>query len=857
MSEPQSYMIKAIYPCQKKHIQQARNHIYQTYLNDRNIQQTIHSWSNYIIDLILTISKEIYHQEMTNCAIVALGSLGRSELLPFSDLDLLILHKNECNALTQKTERFIRSLWDLGFSVGSQVGSCQDIANLAKESLSTISALQDIKFITGNEALFETLCYFTHPSQMWQAHTFLEEKIKEQKKRHQKYNDKAYLLEPNIKESPGGLRDLQIIHLISSRMQHHNPGLMEKFDENELDTIKNYQINLLEIRFVLQMIANRREDRLLFEHQKKLAENFKYIDSEKGLAIEKFMKRYFTLMKRISALNEVILQFFSENMSKASSDTIVRFDSDFILINNYLSAKDSFIFKKNPSLLLKLFIILQDNPTIKGIHSKTISLIQKNKRLINQQFRQNPKNIKCFLSLLKKENRIFPFLKKMHRYGLLSRYLPEFSGIVGQMQFDLFHVYTVDIHSLFVVKNIDDYQQESISSPLSHLIFKSLDKPYLLYIAALFHDLGKGKGGCHSTIGKSLVIQFAKRHRLSQEDIALVAWLVRHHLLLSMTAQRKDLQDMQTIIDFCQEVKSCRTLNYLYLLTIADIKATNSNLWNNWKETLLNTLYHKAKNYLTHQVEYDEPDVVIKKQQEALNLLNEFSKEEITKLWQSIKQSYFLYQTPKMIGAHSKAILQSAESPVIVFFQDEKEETFSLMVYANYNEKRFYITVTLISNLGLNIAKARILKLKNEYCLDCYTIFKNRETLNQTLKQQKKLSATLKKHLSPPATLPKVVKRFLTRRQKTFKSAPNIQFEAIKNKAQTLMIISATEGFGILASIAEVFLNLSINVHHAKISTSGDRVEDSFYISNCDHKPLTAEEKKNLRQALTKALSKV
>lgn len=350
----------------KKLVQETKLNLYQDYLQTRSITKAIECWSNYLVTLLESLAKEVFADTPNQVCLLALGSLGRLELLPYSDLDLLfLLPENAQERETSKEQgaELIRRLWDLGFNVGNQMGTCSEIEALAKRSLSSISALQDARFIVGNQALYETLCYLTHPSQMWQAKTFLAEKIKEQQKRHQKYSDKTYLLEPNVKECPGGLRDLQILTLISQRFIGSPPLVttyrLQGIEENELKEIRQIQKALLEIRYLLHMIAQKKEERLLFDYQKPLAESFGFTDDNKELAIEKFMRRYFSLMKRITELNSITLQFFSEKLSELNLVEIESFDENFVLINQFLEAKHQDVFRNTPSLLLNIFLLLK------------------------------------------------------------------------------------------------------------------------------------------------------------------------------------------------------------------------------------------------------------------------------------------------------------------------------------------------------------------------------------------------------------------------------------------------------------------------------------------------------------------
>ncbi|MCK5189055.1 MAG: [protein-PII] uridylyltransferase, partial [Methylococcales bacterium] len=447
--------------------------------------------------------------------------------------------------------------------------------------------------------LFTDLNQQISETDSWSSADFFAAKMQEQEQRYTKYHDTAYNLEPNIKEGPGGLRDLQNITWV---FKHHynSPSLKElikydflsKTEYNELIACRNI---LWRIRFALHLLTKRCEDRLLFDHQRDLANQFGFTDKNNDPDVEQFMQFYFKTVMELEHMNEMLLQLFNEKIidSPTQIKQLHPIDEHFVSINNYLEVKESDTFTKYPFALLEMFTLLQQNKSLKGVRATTIRLIRKNLHLINDEFRNSTKANQIFLGILKSPRGITHQFRRMNRYGILAAYLPCFDNIVARMQYDLFHIYTVDAHTLFVLRNLRRFSLEKHNDelPFCNSVFLKINKPEILYITALFHDIAKGMGGDHSVLGEEIVRQFCIQHKLSRRRTKLITWLVRNHLVMSMTAQRKDINDPDVIHKFALQVGTIEYLNHLYLFTVADIRATNPSLWNSWKDSLLLELY--------------------------------------------------------------------------------------------------------------------------------------------------------------------------------------------------------------------------------------------------------------------------
>lgn len=829
------------------------------FMEGEDICSLVTSFSNFCDNSILSTWHALSLNKEDNISLIALGSLGRRELLPYSDIDLLILHPpSPSKKLHRKVEEFVQALWDQGFRLGHQVATLDNYLELAAQELSVVSSLFDMRYLNGSYDLYEQLHYETSPHHLWSSPVFFKAKWEEQNQRHKIYNESAYNLEPNLKNGPGGLRDIQMILWIAAR-HFGDRNLTECLSsnlitENEFQTLKNCQQFLWRVRFALHIITNKDENRILFNYQKQLALILHSHGETPQLAIENFMTSYFSVMKSVRELNDLLLQLFREIIFSGSQINIKSLGPHFQMTDNYLEVKRLDIFSSIPSTLFTLFLTMIKYPQIKGVRANTIRLLSHNRYLIDDNFRNNPLNAELFMQIMKESTDVFDTLKRMNRYGLLSRYIPEFGLIIGKMQYDLFHAYTVDQHSLFVIRNIMRFKVKNDAYPLCNLIYRKLPKKELLVIAALFHDIAKGRGGCHSTLGSKDAISFCLRHGLSKEDSDLVAWLVQYHLLLSHTAQRKDIYEAQTIEQFCIHLKSQNYLDYLYLLTVADICATNTRLWNSWKASLLKTLYIKSSDFLIEKLKIDETTLLFHRKQESLELLPTLPKDSILTFWATLKSQYFLHQSANEIATQTRAIIHADKFPIILVTLRQDIGGAQLLVYTKHIEQRVSITTTVLSNFNLNIVEARIMRCANNFDLDTYTILNQDNTLTPKSSQIEHLKQTIAFYLSTLNDKPKLAKTFIPRRQRHRKLEPKVSFVNDKVKNRTLLTVIAADRKGLLASLSYVFSLHHIQLQNAKIITTGEQVEDSFILTDSKNESLDEKTKASLKKSLLKTL---
>lgn len=812
--------------------------------------------------LMMLFQKHNLEQDSQFC-LVALGSYGRRELQLYSDIDLLLLHNEDTpSALMQRAQLFIQDCWDIGLDVSHQLTTVKACAVLASNDLTVISSILDMHLLCGKGTLMEELRFQTHPLHMWNSHDYFFAKVQEQNKRYEKYGETAYNLEPNVKYGPGGLRDLQVLLNVSKR----NFGIKKLADgincgfitDKEYEELIHCQHFLWRVRFALHIQAQKNEERLLFDHQIKLAALFGYSDTKESLAIEQFMKVYFKIIKRVRELNEMLLQWFSEAIIDSPKQKLTPLDDAFQLSNNYIDVRNDTVFTDKPIALLQLFLWIAKQPQIEGVRASTIRLIRQHLYLINNSFRLSTEATTTFMDILKTAENPYVTLQRMSHYGVLDHYLDCFAAVTGQMQYDLFHVYTVDQHTLFVIRNLARFLEKQYAPqfPLCATLMPTINKREILYLAALFHDIAKGRGGDHSELGALEAKQFAERHHLSSDDENLLVWLVENHLLMSKTAQRQDIYDPKTIATFCTLLPKVEYLDYLYLLTVADICGTNPTLWNVWKDSLLKELYNAA-NLMMHQEKalVDETSLIALRRQQALDILvhEAVAPKDIQALWGHFKGSYFLHESPEVIARHTKAIFACKQFPLVLIMPHHTEGGTEVFIYMPHHDARFTITTTVLSNHHVTIQEAAILTNDNNFDLDTYIILDKNNQVIFDEKQIKTIHQALFTSLTHPHQLPTVTQRRINRAQAHFNLSPKITYS--EDAQYSCLFLVTSDRPGLLATIGRIFLSEAIYLHNAKIATAGERVEDMFYISNQYGKKLTEKEREKLRSRLEEELA--
>ena len=809
------------------------------------------------IDQLLSLCwQQFITTEHNQHSLIATGGYGRSELFPHSDIDLLILLQTHASEeFHSQLSSFCNFLWDIGLKPGLSVRNLQECIAAASDDQTIFTSLLEMRWITGNTELAQALKQQILSDNIWQSEAFFTAKLNEQEHRYSKYHDTAYNLEPNIKEGPGGLRDIQTIEWVFKR--HYNAQSLREvikygfLPDIEYEHFLNARDILWRLRFALHIVTNRCEDRLLFDHQRELAQLFGYLDDNQQPDVEAFMQFFFRTVVDIERLNEMLLQLLNERLLTGAALTPTPITANFSAIGGYLEASNEDVFAKNPLALLEIFLLLQQSPSLKGIRASTIRLIRKNLNLIDDNFRQNKQANRLFIEILRQPRGITHQLKRMNRYGILAAYLPDFANIVARMQYDLFHIYTVDEHTLFVVRNLRRFSlpKHSKELPFCNNIFLLTAKADILYIAALFHDIAKGRGGDHSTLGENIARNFCQQHDLPSHDTKLVTWLVRNHLLMSMTAQRKDISNPEVIHTFALQVGSIEYLNYLYLLTVADIRATNPSLWNAWKDALLKDLYistHKALHRGLHNP-VARSERIAENQYEAHNELIKLgiSEASITQSWQHLSDDYFLRYSADEIAWHTIAIAASteAELPLVLLRPQTLRGSAEIFIYTHNEAQIFSISTATLDQLGLTILDARIITTDDQYVLNSFQVLEQSGEAITDLHRELHICNALRQGLLSKTL--KHSKNFhkQSRQARHFPIETNITFLEDPSNRHTIIEVVTTDRAGLLSTIGRAFSELDIQLHDAKITTIGSRAEDMFYVSGGLHaQPITDEE---------------
>ncbi|MCF8015446.1 MAG: [protein-PII] uridylyltransferase [Chromatiaceae bacterium] len=832
-------------------LKEAREGLFESYAQGAPVGQLLAARSA-LVDMVLRCAWQRLMPAPDLGALIAVGGYGRAELHPASDIDLLILvDEDSLESLQGPLTELVTFLWDIGVELGHSVRTLSECAAAAADDLTVISNLIEARFITGRFALFDQLQSAIAPDQLWPTDRFFEGKIEEQHKRWRRYGETAYNLEPNIKENPGGLRDIQMISWVTKR--HFGSDSLHELVEHGFLT-ESEHLALIEgrallwrIRFALHRLTGRHEDRLLFDYQRTLADQFGYRDHSDNLAVEQFMQQYYRTVMELNRLNEMLLQLFREAI--LLQDRIgppEPINRRFQSRGGYLEVTHERVFQQRPIALLEVFHLLQLRPSLRGVRASTIRLIRENRHRIDDDFREDVRARSLFMEILRHPSGVTQTLRRMNRYGVLATYIPAFANIVGRMQYDLFHVYTVDEHTLRVLRNLRRFTvpEHDNELPLCSAVARRVPKLEILYLAGLFHDIGKGRGGDHSLLGAHDAWDFCQLHYLSEFDSRLVAWLVEHHLLMSVTAQRKDISDPAVIQAFAEQVSDINRLDYLYLLTVADVRGTNPKRWSSWKDALLRELYQAARRSLDRGLDNPQAqDVLIEQKQiEAMRILARqgVEAEDCRNLWFRFSVDFFAPSQPEEIAWQTKRILDASpeELPIVSLRLLPNRGCTEIFIYTQDRESLFVQITALLDQRNLDIVNARIMTTDDGIALNVFQVLtRDHEPLDEG-EPSDDLANELRHELQQPPNAELRVNRRLPRQLRYFPIETRISFTEDATNQRTLMHLTTRDRPGLLAEIGAVFEGCDIQVQGAKIATVGAEVEDVFFIATRDGAPV-------------------
>jgi [protein-PII] uridylyltransferase len=769
-------------------------------------------------------------------ALIAVGGYGRGALFPASDVDVLVLlpdGRKPDNAI----EGFIHALWDLGLEPGHSVRTVAECEEEAAKDVTVDTSLLEARLVAGDTALMLELD--ARLRERRDVRKFFDAKFREQKRRHERYLEAAYNLEPNIKESPGGLRDLQMV-LWLARAAGFGTSWKALADRNlitahEATSIAVNERVLQDLRIRLHYLAARREDRLVFDHQIEIARTLKLKGRAAMAPSDLLMRRYYLAAKAIWRFNQILLANLFDRVTPRSERKTRKLDDDFQVVNVNLEIRDERLFERRPGMILEAFRRLQDHADIVGFGPRTLRALSRALPKIGRGFRESPENRRRFMAIMRAE-RLTWTLRRMSRYGVLGKYLPAFGRIVGQMQHDLFHVYTVDEHILMVIRNLRRFRIPRFDHefPFQSQLMQEFDHPEVLYIAALFHDIAKGRGGDHSHLGAQDAARFCRAHGMARADADLVAWLVEHHLVMSSTAQKQDLGDPEVISGFATLVRDERTLTALYILTVADVRGTSPTVWNAWKGKLLEDLFRYTRRLLRGEIDYAASWIAAKKD-EALRIYRQYVPEpgRHQALWSHLDDNYFQRFEATEIGWHTRTLWNriTPEKPIVRARLSPVGEGLQVLVYAPDQPGLFARITGFFERMQFDVAAAKIYTTQHGWALDTFQVLSRTRAGEHYRELIQKVEAQLAERLVPHAPLDPPPTGRVSRWVKHFPFEPQVAIVPERRAGHWLATVSCADRPGLLSAIARVFLKHDLNLIDARVTTLGARAEDAFVVN--------------------------
>lgn len=868
-------------------LEQIHNDTNEALASNINIRPLVNARAAAIDELLLALFFGVELQNF-NVALFAVGGYGRSELALHSDIDILLLTQFSEDQDSPQTANFhkkidalVALLWDVGLEPALSVRSLSECLDAAREP-TIASTLLESRFLAGNAALKDMPVAIV--DEVWSAKDFFDIKMAEAKSRHLQNNATEFNLEPNIKAAPGGLRDIHIIGWITKRYFRVNTlfDLVRQgfLTQKEFETLSDAEDFLWRIRHYLHDLTDRCENRLLFDYQRDIADKMGYetlVDDAPNAAVERFMRDYYRSAMQISTLSEMLTNHYFETIIEPKLPKSERpikhpLNAHFNQIGDQIAMAHHRVFAQHPEAILEMFLLMGQHG-IKRVRTRTLRALKIAAQTIDDTYRNTPDHQALFLANLKEQNYLFHRLRTMNRYGVLGHYIPAFAQVTGLMQYDLFHRYTVDAHTLFLIRMLHRFTDSKYHDefPLVSAIFQRIERKEILVLAAIFHDIAKGRGGNHSQLGEIDAVAFCLAHGMSDADAKLVGWLTRHHLLMSMTAQKKDILDPEVVTQFATIVGNVTHLNHLYVLTVADMNATNPQIWNSWRATLLKQLYSQTRQILRANI--DAPtnrlQMIAATRQKALALLDSqyqhLNRDEVLRLWDDLGDEYFLREIAEDILWHSEAILNhppigrasTPQSAPLIVLREHRElalDAIQVFIYTQNQSNLFAVTVAVFDQMNLDVLDARIITATRDFALDSYVLLDHSGTILTDFATQLELKLRLIEAFKHP-NLPKLTQKRIPRELKHFVVPTQIDFEFNEASNQHMMSLQTLDQPGLLARIGRVFLEQNIEVHAARITTLGERAEDMFYLSDQNDAPLAFDKLAALKSALMASLA--
>jgi [protein-PII] uridylyltransferase len=808
----------------------------------------------------------------------AVGGYGRQTLHPFSDIDICIIHDGPLTPTeASRISQFLTQLWDLNLDLGHAVRSLDDTYQACKEDVTIATSLLETRHLFGNNEHQQQVLNALYGQDLWQSQAFFNAKLSEQQERHAKAQGTSYSIEPNLKTSPGGMRDIQTLSWVARK--HFGVANMQSLrhfgylTNDEYAELMECQHFLFRVRFALHQAAQRSENRLLLQYQAEVAKLMGFGDGmpigESGnIAIEKMMRQLFRAMKRISELNKILMAYFQREIIPELNPEIIVINDNFEIVDHYIHVRDETVFIDRTQIMALFEFIAIHHDKIIGITAETLRSLRQVRRRLMGDLQDFERCREQFKAIFVHPQGMGLAITLMHQHGILASYLPQWREVVGQMQFDLFHAYTVDEHTHKVLKNIYTYDKDIKTLDkdliLAADIYQKMSNKSTLLFGALFHDLAKGRGGDHSELGAVDASLFAKFHGIKASQEALICWLVEHHLLMSITSQRMDIYDPEVVNAFAKKVGTLTRLDALYCLTIADIQATNDDLWNDWKASLLKDLYFVTRKALRNGFEniLQLRTLVREHKQEALNLLaaDENSSVYIKTLWRRLPIAFFSNAEADDIARYTQAMINHDLAPV----SDNQNNTLILLddavvkgcsdvfVYTKDRSGLFVKLFNTLATLRISVKQAQIARTKDGYVVESFKVLDFDEKPITSTQRRKQVINKLHQVLDKGMILSK---KRQSRRHQSFDNQPNVEFLHSRKSNRSLVNISALDTSEFMEQIASTFRELDLHIHSATISTVGERADNVFLLSNKDDQQLTSDQQQQLSATLMQVIS--
>jgi [protein-PII] uridylyltransferase len=813
-----------------------RSELRRDFLEDGHPHQTLVRQSE-LVDALLDEVFRATGLPAAGAALCAVGGYGRRQQFPWSDVDVLLLLPDETTAAHAAAEEFVSLLWDVGLEVGHSVRTVEECVAQARTDITVQTNLLESRLLAGSAGLYDRFREVFEDS--LDPRAFCEGKLLERQQRHARFNEAAYSLEPNLKENPGGLRDLQVILWIARAS-----GLGDSWRDlvrhgivtvQEAARLTRHENALASLRMRLHWVAERREDRLLFDHQTKLARSLGLRDTAARRASEQLMQRFYRTTKSVLQLSEIVLANLRTRILPPPDTAPLVLDRRFEMRNQLLEIRRIDVYERSPHAILETFLVWQRHPEVRGLGARTLRALWHARHLVNAAFRRDPRNRALFMQILREPSGITHTLRRLNQHGLLGLYLPVFGRIVGRMQHDLFHVYTVDEHILMVVRNLRRFAVAEMAHeyPLCSRLMSAFERPEVLYVAGLFHDIAKGRGGDHSQLGRVDATRFCRSHGLSPEDTELAAWLVEHHLVMSATAQKKDLSDPDVIRAFAALVGDDRRLSALYMLTVADIRGTSPKVWNAWKAKLLDDLFHATRRALGGEPAPLEGSVADTKNKVLVRLRAYALPEGAEKaLWARLDDGYFLRHEPGEIAWHTRLLNHrvDCERHVVKARLSPIGEGLQVLIYGPDRPNLFARICGFFERISFSIVEARIYTTRHGYALDTFQVMDPGETRSHYRDLMSYIEHELSEQLHADGPLEPPVTGRLSRQLRAFPLDPEVTIRPDERGRYHYLSMIAGDRPGLLSRVARTLAEHDISVVSAKINTLGARAEDMFLL---------------------------